>query len=320
MLRRCRIAVCLAWGALAVVAAPGQQVPRERVATIEGDNLQVRTPGNVALQTGRGPFDVATGSEISVRSGVARMVLSDGSEVDICGPAQLSLLQSGPALTVALNLGRVHARAPAELPLEVFTPVVKATPLSVGGRARDFTFGFDSAGAVCTLAAHGAVRLEHQLTGASLVVPQGGELVAAGGDLDAPVFSPGACGCQVLLAREKPARAEDAVAAAANQPQLTAVMPALTFDAKSPEPPPRPEVVLLVREVRVQQAVVFAGRVERRAGPVSAGAATPAVASLASGALTVKREGFGTRFRGFFRRLFGGGKKQPVPTVQPGLN
>jgi len=319
---------------LPLAPARAQEAPRQKAATIEGENLLVKIPGGVSEQSGRGPFELTSGSEITLRSGVARMVLNDGSEIDICGPAQLTLLESGGAVTLALNYGRVHARTPASLPLEILTPMVKATPISVGGRARDTVVGMDSAGAVCTLAVHGAARLENVLAGNSLVVPQGGELVAPDGDLDRPAFAPGNCRCDVLLARDTPplpaaspppsrhvepraASAETRPASgvekpaektpAANQPTLTAVMPPLTFDARSPEPPaPRPEVVILLAELRAPPATVFTGRVEKKARVQTVAALAPASTVSESGTATQSKAGFGSKFRNFFRRLFGG--------------
>ena len=47
------------------------------------------------------------------------------------------------------------------------------------------------------------------------------------------------------------------------EPIYTVIMPALSFDANSPAPPPdpSPETILLVREVRMRPSVVFRGHV-----------------------------------------------------------
>ena len=65
---------------------------------------------------------VANGSVITVHSGQARLTLVGGGEVDICGPAKFTLLQSGHAITLALNFGRMRVQLPATTQLRIFTP------------------------------------------------------------------------------------------------------------------------------------------------------------------------------------------------------
>src|ERR1700676_1320300 len=52
--------------------------------------------------------------------------------------------------------------------------------------------------------------------------------------------------------------------APAGEPVYTVLMPPLSFDANSPEPPPDPgpETILLVREVRLRPSVEFRGHVD----------------------------------------------------------
>ncbi len=78
---------------------------------------------------------VANGSVITVHSGMAQMTLLAGGEIDICGPAKLTLLESGTAVTLALNFGRLRVQLPAATSLRIFTPTIIATPLDISGAA-----------------------------------------------------------------------------------------------------------------------------------------------------------------------------------------
>ena len=126
---------------------------------------------------------VVNGSVITVHSGQAHMTLAGGGEIDICGPAKFTLLQSGPAITLALNFGRMRVQLPAAAQLRIFTPTIVATPIDIGGAPRDFTVGLDLSDSLCVVATSGALRLEHQFTGEGLIVPQSGEFFLAAGKL-----------------------------------------------------------------------------------------------------------------------------------------
>lgn len=308
------------------------QNPSDTVGRIEGDDIAVKGQVSLLREGSRSIAALASGSEITVRSGQARLLLADGSEIDICGPAQFSVLKSGDAITLALSYGRLHARLAPALPLTIYTALVVATPVSIAGRPRDTVVGLDAGGAMCVLPAHGAMRLEQQLTGASLVVPQGGEMLLPDGQLDSLREAPEGCRCNVVLAedrapeRPKPVQMNVSVAAspakreeekkeqpktpAVELPTFTAVMPPLTFDASAPALPPEPSAgtVLLVREVRVRPVVVFTGRVESRASGKAetrrgGSARTSRAAEAKSGG------GFGAAIKNFFRRVFGGRAK-----------
>lgn len=96
--------------------------------------------------------------------------------------------------------------------------------------------------------------------------------------------------------------------------RLIAVMPPLTFDAKSPQPsaapptPARPEVVQIIREVRVLPAAVFTGKVQPRAGEKPA--QPPERADAVAADSGTKKPSFGARLKKFFGRLFG---RKPKP-------
>jgi len=119
---------------LALGVPSGAQEP---VGRIEGDDITVK--GQVTLMRAgtRKSAELASGSEVSVRTGQARLTLNDGSEIDICGPAQFTVLRSGDAVTVALNHGRLHGRFSPTLPVTIYTPLVVFTPIAIEGRPRD---------------------------------------------------------------------------------------------------------------------------------------------------------------------------------------
>jgi hypothetical protein len=138
---------------------------------------------------------------------MARMVLLAGGEIETCGPAKFTLLQSGGAITLALNFGRVHVLLPVNTTLRIFTPTIVATPLDIRGTRRDVTIGLDLSDSLCVLATSGALRLEQQFTGEILDVPQLGEFFLAAGKLSPVAGTPGSCRCEELQARAAPAPA-----------------------------------------------------------------------------------------------------------------
>lgn len=285
--------VCLA---PLLAQAPSQPEP---VGRIEGDAIAVRGAISVEVENGRSTTVLGSGSEVIVRSGQARLTLIEGGEIGVCAPAQFSLLKSGGAITLALNYGRVHAQLEPSVPVSVFTPQVVATPIPIGAGLRDSTVGLDPAGAMCVRAERGAVRLELQFTGESLLVPQNGQIALAGGQLDALRETPSDCQCEILAVRavraagppaergapvvtefarpihpqvvskEKPGTSEPPQPLAVDEPIYKVLMPPLMFDASKPIPPPdpRPETILLVRKARVRPSVVFHGRVETPPAP-----------------------------------------------------
>jgi hypothetical protein len=313
--------------------------PLEVVGQIEGDAIAVKGAISVEVENGRSTTLLGSGSEVTVRSGQARLTLIEGGEIGICAPAQFSLLKSGGAITLALNYGRVHAQLGPSVPLSVYTPQVVATPIAVGAGLRDSTVGLDSAGAMCVRAERGAVRLELQFTGENLLVPQSGEIALAGGQLDALRETPGGCQCEILavravraagppaergalvvtelarpirppLKKEKPETSETPKPPAVDEPIYKVLMPPLMFDASKPTPPPDPslETILLVRKARVRPSVVFHGRVETPPAPPAPLAAHEQLASAqrppSSEDRPAKKEvTLATRIKNFFRRL-----------------
>ena len=295
--------------------APAQD-RQEAVGRIEGDDIAVKGQVTLVRAGTRKSVELASGSEVRVPAGQARLTLNDGSEIDICGPAQFTVLRSADAVTVALNHGRLHGRFSPTLPITIYTPLVVFTPISIEGRPRDSVIGLDATGEMCVQPVHGAARLEQQLTGTSVVVPQSGEMIVPEGQLESMREGSGSCRCDVVLMEDLPQLPPARVATTAarppanleetpkppaiEEPRWTVVMPPLTFDAKSPEPPPepKPETAALIREVQVRPAVVFQGKVEAEAAPKRVREVSEP-----------KKGGFFAKVGGFFRRLFGGKSK-----------
>jgi hypothetical protein len=326
--------LCLAPALLHAQAAP------ETVGRIEGDDIAVKGAVSVEFVNGQNTTMLGSGSDVTVRSGQARIVLVEGGEIGICGPAHFSLLKSGGAITLALDYGRVHARLEDAVGLAVFTPLIVATPIAIAG-GRDATVGLEASGAMCVLAARGAVRVEQQLTGQSLLVPQSGEIQIADGQLETLRGGVGTCQCEILSARAErsrrpaelsvplrasaghpPAQKRDLADApeppripADEEPIYKVFMPPLTFNAAAPEPPPdpSPESIVLAREVRVRPSIIFRGHVEAATLPP----ATPPPGLAATGRQDAspkpkKERGLVARIVNFFKRW---GSRSPCAGV-----
>jgi hypothetical protein len=323
--------------AVRAAAARPDQPPPDKVGTIEGDSISVEGPMTVQVVNGIVKTILRSGSDIHVKSGRARIDLVEGGRIVICGPAHLTILKSGGALTVALESGTVHAYINREPALTVYTPQIQAQPIAIGGAAQDTLVGFDTPGTMCIRARSGAVRLEQQLTGQSLMVPQGGDVLLANGQLDGVHASAGRCSCELEEVKAFPphpnqevsviASAKDsktkpvesvhsapqpAPAAPTEQPIYKVFMPPLEYDASAKiQDAPDPRMIVLVRRVRVRPTLIFEARVE--GDPVVAentaqpSAAPPSTAEKNLGAKRAPREVddsmFG-RVKSFFRRLW----------------
>ena len=189
-------------------ASRGQQAPPGAIGRVEGNDVSVDngTTGDSSptSATPGSPSFVFNGSVLTVHDGKARLTLVAGGQVDICGPAKFTLLQSGPSITLALNFGRIHLQLPASTPLRIFTPTMIATPLDIGGASRDITAGLDMNDSLCVLATSGAIRLEQQFTGAGLIVPQSGEFFLSAGNLVPVAGTPGSCECTPMHVQSLP--------------------------------------------------------------------------------------------------------------------
>ena len=257
----------------------------------------------------------------------ARIILEGGGDILICGAAQLELLKAQGAITIALDHGTLRVHIKKSYPVSVFTPLVLATTVAIGGGERDVTVGLGSTGEMCIRAKSGAVRVGQQLSGESLIVPQFGGLTLSGGQVNAVSASAPGCTCEADAIKLSPSRlnanqpsaeietprdspivvagagklisdplpqaqvSENVAAPALNSPPVIMIMPPLMFDASNPDEPSDAalQTIALARSVRVREDTIIHGTVEPKGIPGS----TPAAK---------KNSGIG----GFFRRLFGG--------------
>jgi hypothetical protein len=229
-------AILLAVGLLAGIfacAAPAraQQPPPDAVGEVEGNDVTVDsgTAAIVGTATAAPKMFVANGSVLTVHSGTAVMTLFEGGEVDICGPAKITILRSSGAITLALNFGRMRVQLPPKTSLRVFTPTVIGTPLDISGAARDVTMGLDLDDSMCVLATTGAIELSNQFTDQTLIVPQSGEFFLSAGQLQPVAGKPGSCVCTAVKPQPPPRPAEI--------PQFAQATPPAEAPAPAPQVP-----------------------------------------------------------------------------------
>ena len=171
------------------------QIAPPILGEIAGDDISVLGPSSVVEGNVPREISFGGGSTVIVHSGKARVEFVGGGELEICGPAKFSVLASGEALTIALSFGRVHVRFDASRPITIYTPLIVATPMAIGDRPRDMTIGVMTTGAMCVLAARGAVQVQQQLSGEMLVVPQPSEVLLQGTPLGPAPAASGSCRC-----------------------------------------------------------------------------------------------------------------------------
>jgi hypothetical protein len=163
---------------------------------ITGNDISVTGPSQAAPNSPIPAIEFRDGATIVVHSGKARVDFVGGGELDICGPAKFTVLSSGEALTIALSFGRVHLRVDALRPISIYSPLVLATPMPIGDRARDATVGLTNNGAMCVLASSGAVRLQNQLSGETVIVPQPAEVFVPNASFATLPPATGQCRCE----------------------------------------------------------------------------------------------------------------------------
>jgi len=281
----------LVWAGLAApLLVQGDNQPLgDAVGAIEGDSISIEGPMSVEVVHGQVRTVLRSGSDVRVKAGQARIKLMGGGEILICGPAHFSVLKSGGALTVALEGGIIHAHMENDLALTVYTPQIQVRPISIGGGPEDVLVGLDSVGTICIRAIKGAVRIEQQLTGQSVLVPQSGEVLLSNGQIESLRAAPGSCTCEVeISAKPAPETTEVSVLATpeeikkaaeerkADPPPATApppaekpepvyqvFMPPLQYNANAKvQPDYDPSLIVLVRRVRVRPTLIFQGKVE----------------------------------------------------------
>lgn len=217
---------------LLATALRSDQLPADSIGAIEGSDIAVKGPVSIDIANGRSRTVLSNGSEVTVKSGPARLDLVEGGVIGICGPAHFSLLKAGGTLTLALDYGSVHARLQGNPALTVFTPLVQAILVGIGGAPRDATIGLQTNGEMCVHTISGAARIEQQLTGQSLLVPQGGEVNLTGGQLDATLSSAGTCSCEIAVAKND-------LALPVRSTGLSELAPTKEFHPNPPAPAPQ---------------------------------------------------------------------------------
>jgi hypothetical protein len=323
--------VMLCAGFFVAAATTPDQPVGDAVGLIEGEDIAVTGPMSVEMAGGQAKTILRSGSDVRVKSGQARISLVEGGQISICGPAHLSVLKSGGAVTVALDSGAIHARLEREPALSVYTAQIQGQPVAIGDEPREFLVGFESAGIMCVRTYRGAMRLEQQLSGQSVMVPQGGDVTLANGQIDALGNGAGRCNCELQIAKAPvvplprnempPMTAESARGETARnsgdaagekpsqkeEPIYTVDMPPLRFDASAKvQPEPDPRLMVIVRRVRVRPTLIFQGRVEGEAlttavvtppQPPSRNPPANAAPAPAQGSVV-------DRVRSFFRKLW----------------
>jgi hypothetical protein len=307
-------------GMLVATARTPDQPAGDTVGLIEGQDIHVTGPMSVEVVGGQTKTVLRSGSDVQVKSGQARISLVEGGQISICGPAHFSVLKSGGALTVALESGAIHARVDREPALTVYTAEIQAQTLAIGDDPRDVLVGFASPGMMCIHTYRGALRVEQQLSGRSVIVPQGVDVMLANGQIDELRNGAGQCKCELQIARIPPAAGGSDTAANSNEavseekpepreePIYTVIMPPLEFEAKAKvQPEPDMRLMTIVRHVRVRPALVFQGRVEGEAAATAASTTAPPkppVASAPAKPTTPAQGSIVDRMRSFFRKLW----------------
>src|ERR1700730_2656659 len=193
------------FGVFVAAARPDNPSPGDSVGAIEGEAIAVTGPLSVETVTGSIATVLHSGSDVRVKSGSARINLVEGGRIAICGPAHFSVLKSGNSLTIALDTGTIHAHIERQPTLTMYTPQSQAQPVAIGGGPQDSIVGFDASGAMCVRTNRGALRLEQQLTGQNILVPQGGNVFLANGQIDSLRTDTGEhCACDLQLAEAAP--------------------------------------------------------------------------------------------------------------------
>lgn len=281
------------------VAAGADQPASDSVGLIDGDDIAVTGPMSVELFAGRTKTILHSGSDVRVKSGQARISLVEGGQVTICGPAHFSVLKAGGSLTIALESGVLHALMEREPALTLYTAQIQAQPVAIGDEPRELLLGFESPALMCLRTLRGALRLEQQLTGQSVIVPQGGDMLLTNGQIDSLTSGGEHCHCELQIAKaatppspvgaqapsdapaqsasaeavpmqtasaraeQAPATEKPAVPEGQNEIIYQVSMPPLVFDAKAKvQPAPDPSIMVIVKRVRVRPELVFRGRVE----------------------------------------------------------
>jgi hypothetical protein len=303
----------------------------DKVGAIEGEAISVEGPMSVDVVAGKVRTVLRSGSDVHVKAGQARIELVEGGHITICGPAHFSVLKSGGFLTLALDTGTIHAFLQTEPALTIYTPQIQAQPVSIGNGYMETLVGLDSTGAMCIHATKGAVRVEQQLTGQSMLVPQNGDVALSNGQLETLHTSARRCLCeeQQTLATSNGSVEVSALASSEElkkkaaekkvvqppapgpapeekaEPVYQVFMPPLQYDASTnTQVEFDPNLIILVRRVRVRPTLIFEGKVE--GDPIVAQSNTPSADPQKAAAAKAKpaQDTAWNRVRTYFRKLW----------------
>jgi hypothetical protein len=230
---------------IALAAAPIRaQQPSIIVGNIEGDDVTVSSGrSDVNLSPSSGTAAVANGGIVAVKSGQARLMLVSGGEIDICGPAKFTVLQSGDSITLALDFGRIRVQVPTSTDLRVFTPTMLAIPLTINDAPRDVTVTLETDDSLCVRAGSGALLLQSQFSNQKIVVPQAGQFFFAQGNLVPVVRADMQCECVLKEARGVPSSQPWPSVGLTAPPEVAAApKPAADAKPKADDRPAPPDV------------------------------------------------------------------------------
>src|SRR5437868_4218004 len=275
---------------LTALTARSDEPASDSVGTIDGAAVAVTGPMRVEVVGGFPRTVLRSGSDVLIKSGTARLDLTGGGSISIRGPAHFSVLKAGNLVTVALDSGTIHLAIEQGPAVTIYTPLLQIQPIAIGGGPQDALVGFDAAGAMCVRAYRGAVRLEQQLTGQNIVVPQSADVLLVNGQLDGLRAGGERCSCDPELtkysppphlevvppatpteqANAKPLGSGEIVSplpldkpAAKEGPIYKILVPPLIYNANAEV---QPEVdtsqIVVLRSVHVRPTLIFQGRVE----------------------------------------------------------
>lgn len=284
------VTVLVVTAVLMTLPARSDEPVTDSVGIIDGAAVAVTGPMRIDVSHGLPRTVLRSGSDVIVKSGTARLDLTDGGTISICGPAHFSVLKVGNQLTLALDTGTIHLSIEHGPSVTVYTPLLQIQPIAIGDGPQDALVGFDATGAMCVRAYRGAVRLEQQLTSQNIVVPQSSDILLVNGQLDGLRSGGDRCACDPQLtkyappphleivppavpteqAHAKPLGSGEIISplpvdkpAAKEGPIYEILVPPLIYNANAEV---QPEVdtsqIVVLRRVRVRPTLIFQGRVE----------------------------------------------------------
>jgi hypothetical protein len=312
------------------VAAHDNPPLADTVGAIEGESITVQGPMSMETTNGQVKTVLRSGSDVQVKSGQAHIDIVEGGNITICGPAHFSVLKSAGALTIALDHGTIHAHVDGQLALTIYTAQIQARTVAIGNGPQDALIGLDTSGVMCIHADKGAVRVEQQLSGQSVLIPENGDVSLTNGQLETLHNATGQCACDLQIGpaistqystlpstddlRKKAAESKPVPPAQTSpelpppqkeEPVYQVFMPPLRYDANAKvQPDYDPNLIVLMRRARVRPTLIFQGKVE--GDPVVAQANPPAApSSQKPGAAKKSNEPSAwDRVRNFFHSLW----------------